>query len=204
MERLPVYRTPALDPVENEVLRLIDGLRGDLRHRVAQPRRWFGTLRRMAFARAVQGSNSIEGYNASLDDVAAAVEGEPTLDANLETQLALAGYRDAMTYVLQVADDEHAAIDEGMIKALHFMMLRHDLSKSPGRWRPGYIGVRDDATGKIVYEGPAADSIPGLIDSMLDALGDDAPTREVDEDLPVTFHAASLPTDTPAGHPTKV
>jgi len=176
MERFPVYRTPALDPVENEVLRLIDGLRGDLRHRVAQPRRWFGTLRRMAFVRAVQGSNSIEGYNASLDDVAAAVEGEPTLDANLETQLALAGYRDAMTYVLQVADDEHAAIDEGMIKALHFMMLRHDLSKSPGRWRPGYIGVRDDATGKIVYEGPAADSIPGLIDSMLDALGDDAPT----------------------------
>ncbi len=176
MERLPVYRTPTLDPVENEVLRLIDGLRGDLRHRVAQPRRWFGTLRRMAFARAVQGSNSIEGYNASLDDVAAAVEGEPTLDANLETQLALAGYRDAMTYVLQVADDQHAAIDEGMIKALHFMMLRHDLSKSPGRWRPGYIGVRNDATGKIVYEGPAAESIPGLIDSMLDALEDDAPT----------------------------
>ena len=47
----------------------------------------------MTFARAVQGSNSIEGYNASLDDVAAAVEGEPTLDASLETQLALAGYR---------------------------------------------------------------------------------------------------------------
>ena len=116
----------------------------------------------MAFARAVQGSNSIEGYNASLDDVAAAVEGEPTLDANLETQLALAGYRDAMTYVLQVAEDEDAAIDEGVIKALHFMMLKHDLSKSPGRWRPGYIGVRNDTTGQIVYEGPDADSVGEL------------------------------------------
>ena len=131
----------------------------------------------MAFARAVQGSNSIEGYNASLDDVAAAVEGEPTLDANLETQLALAGYRDAMTYVLQVAEDEDAAIDEGVIKALHFMMLKHDLSKSPGRWRPGYIGVRNDTTGQIVYEGPDADSVGELIDSMLDMLRqDDAPT----------------------------
>ena len=69
----PVFRTPTLDPIEIEVLRLIDGLRDDLRHRVAQPRRWGGTLRRTTLARAVQGSNSIEGYNASLDDVAAAV-----------------------------------------------------------------------------------------------------------------------------------
>jgi Fic family protein len=177
MSKLHVYRTPALDAVETEVLRLIDKLRGDLRYRVAQPRRWLGTLRRMTFARAVQGSNSIEGYNASLDDVAAAVAGEPTLDASVETQLALAGYRDAMTYVLQVAEDEDAVVDEGVIKALHFMMLKHDLSKSPGRWRPGYIGVRNDATGQIVYEGPDADSVGELIDSMLETLRqDDAPT----------------------------
>ncbi len=127
----------------------------------------------MTFARAIQGSNSIEGYNASLDDVAAAVEGEPTLDANVETQFALAGYRDAMTYVLQVAEDEDAPVDEGMIKALHFMMLKHDLSKGPGRWRPGDIGVRNDATGQIVYKGPDADLIPELITSMLNELQDD-------------------------------
>jgi Fic family protein len=162
-----------LDPIEIEVLRLIDGLRDDLRHRVAQPRRWSGTLRRTTFARAVQGSNSIEGYNASLDDVAAAVQGEPTLDATTETEVALTGYRDAMTYVLQVADDDTAVIDEGMIKALHFMMLKHDLSKSPGRWRPGYIGVRNDATGQIVYEAPDAERVPALIGAMLDALQDD-------------------------------
>jgi len=131
----------------------------------------------MTFARAVQGSNSIEGYNASLDDVAAAVEGEPTLDASLETQLALAGYRDAMTYVLQVAEDGDAVVDEGVIKALHFMMLKHDPSKSPGRWRGGYIGVRNDATGQIVYEGPDAELVGELVNSMLDALlQDDAPT----------------------------
>jgi Fic family protein len=178
MSQIPaVYRTPTLDPIEIEVLRLIDDLRDDLRHRVAQPRRWLGTLRRTTFARAVQGSNSIEGYNASLDDVAAAVQGEPTLDASLETQLALAGYRDAMTYVLQVAEDEHAEIDEGMIKALHFMMLKHDLAKSPGRWRPGYIGVRNEATEQIVYEGPDAELTGDLVDSMLETLHqDDAPT----------------------------
>jgi Fic family protein len=76
-----------------------------------------------------------------------------------------------------VAEDEDAELDEGMIKALHFMMLKHDLAKSPGRWRPGYIGVRNEATGQVVYEGPEAELIGDLVDSMLATLrNDDAPT----------------------------
>ncbi len=168
-----VFAPPRLDPLDREVLRLIDGLRDDLRHRVAEPRRWGGSLRRAALARAVQASNSIEGYNASLDDVVAAVDGEPTLQANEETRLALGGYRDAMTYVLQVAQDRGADVDEGLIKALHFMMLKYDLAKSPGRWRPGYIGVRSEATGELVYEGPDAEETPGLIEAMVAQLRDD-------------------------------
>jgi Fic family protein len=121
----------------------------------------------MTLAKAVQGSNSIEGYDASLDDVGAAVDGEPTLGASEETELALRGYRDAMTYVLQIAQDEGAPIDVGLIKALHFMMLKHDLAKSPGRWRPGYIAVMREETREIVYEGPDADLVPDLIDAML-------------------------------------
>src|SRR5665811_2056909 len=133
-----VYRTPVLEPIDVAVLRLIDELRDQLRHGVdLEPRRWFGTLRRIAFARAVQASNSIEGYDASLDDVVAAVDDEPTLTADEETRLALSGYRDAMTYVLQVAQDQAATVDEGLIKSLHFMMLKHRLDKDPGRWRPG-------------------------------------------------------------------
>jgi Fic family protein len=168
-----VFATPRLDPLDREVLRLIDGLRDDLRHRVAEPRRWGGSLRRTALARAVQASNSIEGYNASLDDVVAAVDGEPTLQASEETRLALGGYRDAMTYVLQVAQDRDADVDEGLIKALHFMMLKYDLAKSPGRWRPGYIEVGNTETGQLMYEGPDADEVPGLIEAMVAQLRDD-------------------------------
>src|ERR1700722_5150274 len=124
---MSVFSAPTLDPLDHEVLRLVEDLRVQMRHRVAEPRRWGGSLRRMAFARAVQASNSIEGYNASLDDVVAAVDGEPTVEAGEETSLALAGYRDAMTYVLQVSQDPDGEVDEGLIKALHFMMLRHDL-----------------------------------------------------------------------------
>lgn len=142
-------------------------------HRVAEPRRWLGTLRRTTLARAVQGSNSIEGYDASLDDVAATLDDEPALNADVETQRALAGYRDAMTYVLQVAHDDVARIDEGLIKALHFMMLKHDLPRSPGRWRSGYIAVRHEGTDELVYEGPIADDVPALMDAMIEQVRQD-------------------------------
>lgn len=158
---------------EAEVLALLADQRDQLRDRMAEPRRWSGTLRRMAFARAVQGSNSIEGYNASLDDVVAAVEDEPTLGAEEETQQALGGYRDAMTYVLQIADDRSLEVDEGLLKSLHFMMLKYDLKKNPGRWRPGPIFVHRAATDEIVYEGPPSEEVPGLIAEMLQELDSD-------------------------------
>lgn len=165
-----IFATPELNPSEIAAIGLIDELREEMRASVAEPRRWAGTLRRMEFARAVQGSNSIEGYNASLDDAIAAVEDEPTLDAEDETVLAIAGYRDAMTYVLQLAEDADAVVDQGLLKSLHFMMLRHRLDKSPGRWRPGDIHVERDETGEVVYTGPDADLVPKLIDGMLTAL----------------------------------
>lgn len=168
-----IFRTPELRTDELDVIKLIAEQREQLHDRVATPHRWQGTLRRMAFARAVQGSNSIEGYNASLDDVVAAVDDEPTLNADEETQLALAGYRDAMTYVLQIADDDALTIDEGLIKSLHFMMIKHDLKKNPGQWRPGDIYVRNDDSGEIVYTGPPSDEVPRLITAMLKDLRHD-------------------------------
>jgi Fic family protein len=156
---------------------MIDELRSQLRNYVnLEPRRWYGTLRRMSFARAVQGSNSIEGYDASLDDVVAAVDNEPTLSADEETRLALNGYRDAMTYVLQIAQDPTAKVDAGLLKSLHFMMLKHRLDKTPGRWRPGDIYVVREPTGEQTYEGPSATLVSELITAMIEELeGSDAP-----------------------------
>ncbi len=179
----PVYQTPTLEPVEQQVLGMIDGLREQLRVYVnPEPRRWFGTLRRMSFARNVQGSNSIEGYDASLDDVVAAIDDEPTQSADEETQLAVTGYRDAMTYVLQVAMDSVATVDEGLLKSMHFMMMKHRLDKDPGRWRPGEIFVVREATGERMYEGPPHEQIPDLIAGSI---------KELEEsDAPVLVRAA--------------
>jgi Fic family protein len=167
-----IFETPALRDDEKDVLGLLAERHEELGDRVREPRRWFGTLRRMAFARAIQGSNSIEGYNASLDDVVAEVDGEPTLSADEETQHALAGYRDAMTYVLQISGDRGLAVDEGLVKSLHFMMIKHDLRKNPGQWRPGPVYVVDES-GRTVYEGPSSEDVPPLIGELLATIATD-------------------------------
>lgn len=163
-----IHAMPSLTDADLGVLDALDALRKDLRFYLFEPRRWFGTLRRATFARAVQGSNSIEGYHASVEDVAAVLEGEDPLDADEETRQAIAGYRDAMTYVLQLAG-QPPAIDESLVKSLHFMMMKYDLTKHPGQWRPGPIWVEDD-DGAVVYTAPDRELVEPLVGELLAAV----------------------------------
>ena len=156
-----LFTAPTLDQRELQVLEDIADLKERLRHQLHEPNRWYGSLRRLSFARAIQGSNSIEGYVAGLDDAAAVAVGEEPLDADEETRLALEGYRRAMTYVLQLAGEEEFAYSTQLFKSLHFMMTDYSLHNRPGRWRAGAIYVRKEETGEIVYEGPDIDRVPG-------------------------------------------
>ncbi len=167
-----IFHSPALDAKEAAVLRKIDELRRSLGYKLSAPLRWHGILRKVAFARAVRGSNSIEGYNVSIDDAVAAVEGEEPLEAEAETWAAVTGYRTAMTYVLQLADDPHFRFSTDLIRSLHFMMISYDLTKNPGRWRPGAIFVVDDATKEEVDRGPPAEEVPSLMRELVDSLNE--------------------------------
>jgi len=165
-----IFTAAPISESEHEVIGKIEEVRKKLRHNLATPRRWRGLLLRNMLARAVRGSNSIEGYNVTAEDAIAAAEGEAPLDANRDTWLAVTGYRTAMTFVLQLAKDSGFVYSDGFIRSLHFMMLQHDLSKNPGNWRPGTIYVRDEASGEIVYEGPEVERVPGLIKELIDYL----------------------------------
>jgi Fic family protein len=167
-----LFHTPQLDQAELQVLEQIEDLKRKLRWQLHEPRRWSGSLRRMQFARAVQGSNSIEGYEAALDDAAAIDLGEDPLDADEETRLALKGYRDAMTFVLQLAGEEDFAYSEQLLKSLHFMMTSYNLKNRPGLWRAGAIWVRNDDTGETVYEGPDVDLVPPLMNDLVSCLNE--------------------------------
>ncbi len=134
------------------------------------PRRWFGSLRRSTMARAIQGSNSIEGYHATLDDAMAAVENEPVSDDRTETARAIKGYRDALTFIFQTLGDPHFEFSSQLLKSLHFMMLGFDLTKNPGQWRPGSIFVVDSRIGETVYAGPDAEAVNQLAGELVSYL----------------------------------
>jgi len=176
-----LFHSPDLTDQELEVIRRIEELREALRYRFGEQRRWVGLLRRVMFARGIRGSNSIEGYNVSLDDAVAAVGGEEPLDAEEEAWRAVVSYRDAMTYVIQIADDPHFNYDENLIRGLHYMMLRYDLDKSPGRWRPGPIYVQDERTNDIVYTGPDAEIVSGLMADFVEDLRTPSPAPAIVE-----------------------
>ena len=146
-----LYRSNALPEQYVGVIERIDAMRLRLKFMLQQaPRRWNGLLRRSTFARAIQGSNAIEGYNVTRDDAIAAVEGEEPLDEKTEAWLAVRGYREAMTYILQLADDPYFVNHETVLRSLHFMMTSYEMRANPGRWRPGAIHVQRDPTGEIV------------------------------------------------------
>lgn len=164
---LMLFEPSPLDGPELHVVQQIDTLKEKLRWQLHEPRRWVGSLRRLSFARNIQGSNSIEGYEAALDDAAAVAMGEEPIDASTETRLALEGYRDAMTYVLQLASDSDFDYTEQLIKSLHFMMTSYDLKNRPGRWRAGSVYVRNEQSGEIVHEGADIDEVPDLMKEMV-------------------------------------
>lgn len=165
-----LFAAPDLQDIEREVLEQIDGFKQKLRLQLREPRRWSGSLRRAQFARAVQGSNSIEGFNAALDDAVAIDLGEEPLDASEETTSAIRGYRDAMTFVLQLSSDGDFEYSELLIKSLHFMMTSYDLKNRPGQWRPGLIYVQREETGEVVYEGAPREDVPALVSELVESL----------------------------------
>jgi Fic family protein len=167
-----LFTAPKLDQQELEVIEKIDELRRSLRYAISTPARWHGVLRRATLARNIRHSNSIEGINVTKDDAMAAVENqEPTAASRVDWQ-ATTGYRDAMTYVLQLASDPHFSYDESLIRSLHFIITQHDLAKHPGRWRPGMIFVRDEKKQTTVYEGPDAELVPQLMHELVQCLNE--------------------------------
>ncbi|HJT43017.1 MAG TPA: Fic family protein [Rhizomicrobium sp.] len=166
-----IFQAPKLEQVDLDVLRLIADQKERLKiYTQSNPRRWFGSLRRGTFARAIQGSNSIEGINASVDDVMAVIEDEPVMDEKTEIWHATKGYRDAMTYIMQAVQDPSFEFGKQFLKSLHFMIVSYDLSKNPGQWRPGSIRVVNEKENRVVYEAPDVEFVDSFVGELIDYL----------------------------------
>jgi len=163
-----LFRYDKIPDNERRVLDRIAEMRHDLRYHVAQnPRRWTGLLARLTRARALRASNSIEGINVSDEDAIAVIDNEEPTEADKYTWQAVEGYRTAMDFILQRSRNDNFKFSVDVILAVHFMISQYDLDSNPGNFRPGWVSVRNTATGEIVHEGVDRDKLEPLIDELI-------------------------------------
>lgn len=173
-----ILPTPPLEGRDRQVVAQIHDMRRELSQHLRAPARWQGGLRRTLQARAVRGSNTIEGYTVSVSDAIAAMDADAPLTADEATWAEIMAYRRVLTYVLHVSVLPGFVIDAQTLRTMHFMLLEHELRKSPGQYRSTEIYVHDDRSGSNVYQGPPPERVPALMEALVTSLasrpGDDA------------------------------
>jgi len=168
-----LYGMPALDAADLRVLAELDAMRAELRIHLRSGPHWEAQLRRNLFAGAIQGSNTIENITISSSDARALVEHAPmSAEAGEETQQAVIGYRDAMTYVQQTPLMEFFDYSETLLSTLHFMITKYQPAKWPGRYRAGGIFVTSADPLEPAFTGPEAELVPGLMTELIEWLRD--------------------------------
>ncbi|MCE7080467.1 Fic family protein [Streptomyces sp. ST2-7A] len=181
-----LYRTPPLDDADRLALDEITEMRHEMRHLLRSPRRWTKQLRRNLTARAIAGSNTIEGYAATIDDVEDLMVGEEPLESSETTRREVEGYQRAMTYILALSDPgPEFRYDLGLVNGLHYMIQEHHPSKRPGRLRRGPVYVASPEDEMVpVYTAPIGDDVPHLMEELVTWL------NEGDLDSPVHVRAS--------------
>ena len=172
-----LFSIPPLDLDDHHVVDDVHEMRTAMASSLRVPRRWTGGLRRSTQARAIQGSNSIEGYTITEQDAVAAVEDDEPLTTDQRTWAEIVGYRRVLTYVLAMATSPGFRLDAMTLRSMHFMLLEHDLSKGPGQYRGGPVYVHDDVRDRTVYEGPDDALVNDLVHDLVVGLDDD---RDID------------------------
>lgn len=174
-----LVETPELDSSDLQALEQIWLLQRELAPKLNEPKVWTGGIRRQALARSIRYSIGIEGYRASESQATELLLSDQVSNLESQTYRALSGYRQAMGFVLSLATTRGFQIDETFIRAIHFMVLGGDASKSAGLYRKGEIFVFDDRSGLAVHEGSEASAVPDLMSALTKRLGSRKPELSI-------------------------
>jgi len=186
-----LFQTPSITEREAEVIDEIDTIRRQLN--LPGLREWPGLPWRAIHDRILQASKNPALGNVLIENAGGGEDDEPRVE-NPDAWSAAPGYHAALSFVLQVADAPDFAIDEGTIRALHYMMAGHDPQNAAGRWRRGSISVREDSSGKAMYKAPHAKFIPALMAELIASLN-------ARDEVPVFIRAAIAHLNLAAIHP---
>ena len=154
--------TPKLTRKLRDGLTELDRLRVELGTETSRPTPWLGALRRQVRASAVEGSTSIEGFSVSEGEAVALVGGGRPVDPDDENRMAIACCARAMDHVGAMSGDPLFRWLDRVILDLHFDACSFQSGDGPGRWRTGPVGVTG-SDGRLVYRGPDAEQVPGLM-----------------------------------------
>lgn len=103
------------------------------------------------------------------DEALALVSGQESPDPEDENRLAVACYARAMDHVRVMAGDPVFRWVDRVILDLHFDACYFQPKQSRGLWRTGPIGVTGP-DGRLVYQGPAQNEVPRLMDEVVEWL----------------------------------
>lgn len=142
----------------------LDHWRTQLDFRGPLSRAWAGRLRRDLEAEAVAASTSMEGVPVTVEEVHRILVGDRPPQTREEDAALVRGYRDAMSFVLRRADDQAFRWDRELLIGLHDRILAGNWGAGAGRLRTGSAHLVDNRTGELVFEPPAAEAVPELVD----------------------------------------
>ncbi len=137
----------------------------------SRPKRWTGLIAKHVRARAIRGSNSIEGYHVSNEAALAALDGDRPDGTDETAWENVVNYQAAMEYVLLRSSDSSLTYGRELLFAIHYHLLKS--GKNPGRFRAGPIYVSNSHSGETVYTGPDIALVPDLVDELCAQLTED-------------------------------
>lgn len=135
-------------------------------------RAWTGRLRRDVEAEAVAASTRMEGVPVTVEEVRRILAGDrPTEVAPANARL-VEGYRDALRFAQSRADDQAFRWNGELIVGLHDRVLAGDTTEGAGRFADGPRYVAIHGAEDALFQPPAADRIPALVDDMCSQLNE--------------------------------
>jgi Fic family protein len=141
----------------------LDELRDDLDRVGPLPRVWRGRTRRDLEAEAVAASTAMEGVPVTADEVRRILVGDRPPGVSDDTSALVQGYRDAMAYVLNRADDPHFEWHPELVLAIHHRVLAGSHAAEAGRFRSIQNRIVDADGSRQLFLPPPPDSVPGLM-----------------------------------------
>jgi len=147
------------------LLKRIEVLRSAMDSRGVLPRRWQGRLRRDLEAEAVAASTSMEGVPVTVDEVRRILVGDRPASVSEGDAALVAGYRDAMAFVLRRAEAHGFEWQSELIIAIHDRAMGGDYGAGAGDYRRGQVFVGSAERGLVYVPPPPAD-VPSLVDDL--------------------------------------